>query len=163
MLPWSGPGASGWSAWPRPRPPLDPPGNAEIPPGKNPGIDLASTAGPGAKNSRGSLPARGFHPEFLRDLPGSGCSAPGSGIWDHPRPSGARLPRAIPAGRAAHPEGEAAEFPRGKRRSWHNSWQHSWQNSRLEQQGRDGSGSSGVKNPWIRTRAAGRDNSLFPV
>lgn len=118
-----------------------------------------STTDPGAKNSSGSLSARSFHPEFLRDLPGSGCSAPDPGFGiipggasaappgDSRRKSGASrgrsgAPGRIPMGKAAL----LAEFQWGKR-SWQNSRQHSWQNSRLEQQGRAGSGSSGVKIP----------------
>lgn len=118
-----------------------------------------STTDPGAKNSSGSLSARSFHPEFLRDLPGSGCSAPDPGFGiipggasaappgDSRRKSGASrgrsgAPGRIPMGKAAL----LAEFQWGKR-SWQNSRQHSWQNSLLEQQGRAGSGSSGVKIP----------------
>lgn len=122
--------------------PLDPPGNAEIPPGINLRVGPDSTTDPAAKNSSGSLPNSSGIYLGAAPLPPN----PGFGIIPgHSRGASAASP-GDSRRRSRIPEGEA-EFPRGKRRSWHNSRQHSWQNSQLEQQGRDGSGSSVVQIP----------------
>lgn len=116
--------------------PLGTPGISLFPPGINPGIALA------AKNSSGSAP---------RSAPSANSSGIYLGAAPRSQIARGRTGAASPGGSrggeaAAHPEG-AAEFPRGKRRSWQNSRQRSWQNSRLEQQGRRGSGSSRVQIP----------------